>query len=927
VSIEKLAEEKKGDSSVSKQIWGTLAFLLLVGFVTELFAAEPEEICSVEGITEYRLDNGLQILLFPDASRPTVTVNLTIFVGSRHEGYGEAGMAHLLEHMLFKGTPDHPDIPKVLQERGARFNGTTWTDRTNYFETLPASNENLEFALRLEADRMVNSHIKGEDLASEMTVVRNEFERSENSASRVLRQRVTAVAFDWHNYGKSTIGNRSDIERVPLPKLRDFYRRFYQPDNAMVVVAGRFDEEKALGYVQKYFGSLPRPERKLDRTYTEEPAQDGQRTVELRRVGDVGLVSVAYHIPAGPHPEYAVVEVLGRVLATEPAGRLYKALVETKKATSISGNSVAWHDPGLLGMTATVRKENSLEEVRGTLIEEIERIGTEGVLEEEVERVKQQFLKSREEALADTRSVAIQLSNWAAQGDWRLYFLHRDRIKRVTAADVQEVAAKYLQQNNRTVGLFIPTAEPQRVAIPSRPDVTAMVRNYQGGEELREGEPFDPSPANVEARTARFELPGGTKVAFLPKKTRGETVHVQLTLRYGTADSLAGQNVASEVLPQLILRGTEQLSYQQLKDALDQNRVTLNGSGWAGGARFEMQTKRPHLLAALDLLQQVLRTPSLSAEEFELLRRERLASLEQAKTQPMALAFREFRRMVEPYSKNDVRYRPTVDEDIARTEAASLDQVKQLYDEFLGAQDAELVIVGDFDSFEVQQIIEEILSSWTAKQSYSRITEQAFPDVKTDQQAILTPDKANAVYAAGQTFAMNDSDPDYPALVIGNFILGGGFSSRLVDRVRRKEGFSYGVGSRLSTSALDNYSRVDIYAISNPENSPKVVETIAEEIELLLTDGITEEELALAKRGYLQSLTVRRTNDRTLTGILADTLSAERTMSYYADLEEKIQALTTEQVVTALRKRYDPKRLVVVTAGDFGNESAVATPQ
>src|SRR5271166_2600560 len=261
--------------------------ILAIGMGLVLSAARvradvPQKVTSVEGITEYRLDNGLRVLLFPDPSRPKVTVNLTVLVGSRHEGYGETGMAHLLEHMVFKGTPDHPDIPAAMKERGAQFNGSTTPDRTNYFETLSASDENLEFAIKLEADRMVNSPIKAEDLATEFSVVRNEFEMGENSPERVLSQRMMAVAYEWHNYGKSTIGNRSDIERVPVDNLRALYKKYYQPDNAMLVVAGKFAEQKALEYINKYFSALPRPERKLPATYTEEPPQDGQRVVTLR---------------------------------------------------------------------------------------------------------------------------------------------------------------------------------------------------------------------------------------------------------------------------------------------------------------------------------------------------------------------------------------------------------------------------------------------------------------------------------------------------------------------------------------------------------------------------------------------------------------------------------------------------------------------
>jgi len=192
-------------------------------------------VLELEGISEYRLNNGVKILLFPDGSKPQFTINVTVNVGSRHEGYGESGMAHLLEHMLFKGTDKFPDTPKWLKDRGVlNMNGTTWFDRTNYYETLPASDDNLEFAIEMEADRLVNSWIKGEDLASEMTVVRNEFERGENSPQRILMQRIMSTGFDWHNYGKSTIGNRSDIERVPVDRLREFYRKYYQPDNIMV---------------------------------------------------------------------------------------------------------------------------------------------------------------------------------------------------------------------------------------------------------------------------------------------------------------------------------------------------------------------------------------------------------------------------------------------------------------------------------------------------------------------------------------------------------------------------------------------------------------------------------------------------------------------------------------------------------------------
>src|SRR3984893_14923991 len=244
-----------------------------------------ERVTSVEGITEYRLANGLRVLLFPDPSKQTVTVNMTYLVGSAVEDYGETGMAHLLEHMVFKGSPKHTNIPQELTSHGARPNGSTSYDRTNYFETFSATDENLNWALDLESDRMVNSFIAKKDLDSEMTVVRNEFEQGENSPINVLNERVMETAYLWHNYGHPTIGARSDIEKVPIEHLQAFYRTYYQPDNAVLIVAGKFDENKTLELIQRKFGSIPKPTRDLPCPYTAEPTQDGQREVTLRRVG------------------------------------------------------------------------------------------------------------------------------------------------------------------------------------------------------------------------------------------------------------------------------------------------------------------------------------------------------------------------------------------------------------------------------------------------------------------------------------------------------------------------------------------------------------------------------------------------------------------------------------------------------------------
>jgi zinc protease len=880
--------------------------------------ADAKKVQSIEGITEYSLDNGLQVLLYPDPSRPTVTVNLTVLVGSRHEGYGETGMAHLLEHLVFKGTPTHKAIPRALQERGAQFNGSTWVDRTNYYETLPASEDNLEFALHLEADRLVNSFISQDDLMSEMTVVRSEFERGENSPANLLDNRIMAAAFDWHNYGKSTIGNRTDIERVPIKNLQAFYRKHYQPDNCVLVVAGRFDEAKAMELIEKYFGVLPRPKRQLDKTYTEEPPQDGERSVTLRRVGEVGLVALCYHVPSGPHPDNAVLDVLSNCLAMAPSGTLYKALVETKLATSVQAGNVSWHDPGVFQIQAEVRKGDSIDAVRDKMIELTEAAGEKPFSAEEIERAKQQLLKQRELAAANTSRIAVQLSEWAAMGDWRLYFLHRDRIEEVTAEQVQAAAKKYLRRENRTLGVFIPTDQAEKTEVPATPDLAAIFEGYKGRGEISAGEVFDVSPANIDARSKRIALPEGIKGLLLAKKNRGETVNLRLVLRYGNMDTLKGTTVAAQFLPELMTRGTKNLSRQQIEDTLDKNRANLSASGDVGSVTFSLQTKRENLPAVLDLLRQILREPTLPADEFDVLKRQYLAAAEEQLSDPAALAITRVRRAVSPYNKDDIRYIPTVEEEVERYGAVTVEQVKDLYAKFLGSQAGELVIVGDFDEQETVGALRAALSGWSTSESYARIPREYFPNVPGGLEKIETPDKANAVYMSGLTFAMKDSNPEYPAMVIGNYILGAGtLSSRLGDRVRQKDGLSYGVRSYVSADTLDARASLTINAICNPANIEKVNAAISEELDKLLADGVTEEELARSKQGYLQQQQVSRTNDAVLAVILSDSLFADRTMAYYAEQEQQIGDLTTDDVVNALRKYIDPKKLVIVDAGDF----------
>ncbi|WP_342380350.1 insulinase family protein [Myxococcus stipitatus] len=882
-------------------------------------------VTSVEGITEYRLPNGLRVLLFPDPTKPTVTVNVTYFVGSKHEGYGESGMAHLLEHLLLKGTPTTKNVPQALTERGARFNCTTSLDRTNYFETLPASDENLRWTLSFEADRMVNSFVSKKDLDSEMTVVRNEFEAGENNVRGILFKRILSAAYHWHGYGRSTIGARSDLENVPIERLQAFYRKYYRPDNAMLVVAGHFDEAKALSLIQGTFGKLKKPAEPIPATYTVEPTQDGEREVTLRRVGDIPVVASAYHVPEGGHPDFAAIHVLAEVLGNTPSGRLYKALVETKKSVNVGARGFQLRDPGLITFAADLRAGQPVEPAREALVKTVEEAARTPFTEEEVTRAKTDHLKALELRLNNSERSAISLSEWAATGDWRLMFLQRDRIGAVTVADVMRVAETYLKPSNRTLGTFIPTAKPERAEMPAPVDLPKVLEGYKGSAAVAQGEAFDPSPANVEARVQRGELTGGMKYALLPKKTRGEMVNAALYFHWGTEAALNGKSDAAVYAGKMLMRGSKKRTRQQLQDALDQLKARVSVGGGLEGASVYVECPRASLLKAMELVAEVLREPAFDEKEFALLKQERLAGLEAQRSEPRTQGNIALWRVLRGhYPKGHPHHVPTLEESIAGAKDATLEQARAFHKAFYGGSHAELAVVGDFEPKEIVALSGKLFNDWKSPAAYQRVPE-VFADMAPQAVALETPDKANAFYFAGQSLQLREDDADWPALMLGNFVLGGGFlNSRLATRIRQKDGLSYSVSSSLGASDLDAVGTFTTFAISAPENADRLESAMREEVTSALEKGYSAEELEKARSGLLEYRRTARAKNGGLASKLAWYLYLGRTLSFDAGVEEQLARLKPEDVRQAMSRHLSWPKVTRVKAGDFAGAAKKA---
>jgi zinc protease len=870
---------------------------------------------SVEGITEYRLPNGLKVLLFPDSSRPTITVNVTYKVGSRHENYGETGMAHLLEHMMFKGAPRHPDITRQFANRGMQFNGTTTFDRTNYFEVFDASGDNLQWALGMEADRMVNSFIARKDLDSEMTVVRNEYENGENSPGAVLMKRMQSLSYDWHAYGRPTIGNRSDIENVKISNLQAFYHTYYQPDNAVLLVAGKFDPAATLGTISRLFGAIPKPKRTLPQFWTVEPTQDGERTFAVRRQGDVQIVALGYKIPSGLHYDSDVINFASSILGDVPTGRLHHQLVESGMASEVFAYPQTGYAPGLQFFGAVVKKGAPIEPVRKALAETVENFVQHPPTPEEMERVRRAYLNEFERSLNDPQKVGVALSEAIALGDWRLYFIGRDRVKQVKLEEVPAAAGRYFRRDNRVTGTFIPDDHPERAAIPAAPTADSLLKDFKPQNGNYTSEDFAPTQENILKRTT-LVTEGGVRLALLPKKTRGATVSVDLRQHIGDEKNLFGKHAVPGLTAAMLMRGTSKYTRVQLADLFDKLKIS--------GSLTHFETTRENLPEALRLVAHVMKEASFPAAEFDQLRQQVLVGLEAGKGEPQELAGRALAEHFDIYPPGDVRHETTLEEDVADVKAATLDELKAFHRDYYGTVPAQMAIVGDFDAKQIAPLVDELFGHWQAKEHVAPVLRR-YADIPPFKKTLDTPDKENGFYAARLNLDLNVDDDSYPALMLANYIFGeGGLRSRLMDRIRQKEGLSYGGGSQLVAGDLDRAGMFAISAIAAPQNLRRVDQAVREELARAVKDGFTQAELDGAKSGLMQQRVQNRSDDGVVAAGWTAYLYRGKTYEWSQQFERKLMAVTLPQLNALFRKSIDPAKLSVVMAGD--QKKAAAAP-
>ena len=882
----------------------------------------PTFVRQLGGIEEYRLPNGLQVLLFPDATQTTTTVNITYCVGSRHEVAGEYGMAHLLEHMLFKGSARHPDIWAALAARGVGHDATTTHDRTSYYASFNADADTLAFLLDLEADRMVNSRVAKADLDTEMTVVRNEFERRENDPAVVLAQRVDAAAFAWHPYGRSVLGTLSDIENVPIEKLRAFYKRYYRPDNATLMIAGGFDKATTLALIARHFGPTPKPATSIPQPYTVEPAQDGERSVVVRRVGGQPLLRAAYHVPAQAHPDMPALFVYRLLMNRGLVGRLDRELADAGlTAVSATLNIGVGVDPGLASLNAALPPDADMDKVQAVLTDLLEGRSAKPFEERDLLRVRDSLAKGLRQQIKNPEALIEQLPNFIGAGDWRLWFKQIQDAAKVTLADVERVRAAYFKPANRTLGRYLPSAAVERVEIPAAPPLETYLAELQPPPQVDEGELLDPTPAVLESRTERTTLPSGIALHTLRKQTRGNTVALEMQLRWGERDPALARK-AARMVALLMGRGSEGYSLQQLRDALTKLGAGAEIWGDEQGATIKVSAERDALLPALRLMADVLRRPLLSQASFDSQVASDISAVDASRQALETLreeAMRAHVNAARGVKLGDADYLMSVDERIARLKSVTLDDVKRFYADYWSANEAQVSVAGALPDGLADEV-ERLFGDWKKPSApkYVRHIPQhvAVPAARFDAVA---RDKASAIVKLEQALPLNAEDPDYLPLAMAVRIFGVGMESRLSERVRQKEGLTYSIGVSLDASDWGNAGSFGIEASYAPQNRDRIIAVVQEEIRRMSAEGVTTAELARDKKSFLESRKATRIELVQLAGYLAALAEKGETWSLFQRQDDAIAAVTVEQVNAAWRNYIHAESFIISTAGDFKN--------
>ncbi len=860
-----------------------------------------------KGIVEYRFDrNGLKVLLSENHAKPVVTYMTLFHVGSRNEAVGYTGSTHFLEHMMFKGTPDHNPqdengVFEMIKPLGNLLNATTWFDRTNYFECVPS--QHLALCIELEADRMRNLMIRQDDRDSEMSVVRNEMERGENDPDSVMMGEIYAVAFREHPYHHPTIGWRSDVEGVPLERMKQFYDDYYWPNNCTVMVRGDFESIEALKLIAQYYGHIPSSPKPIPAVYTVEPAQEGERRFELRRAGDLPRVWAAFHVPEAAHEDTYALAAMAAILgsSSQKSSRLYKRLIESGMASGASSGHMQQHDPGLFIVSASVAAQSSLDDVETAILDELTRLASEPVTASELKRACNANSKGTILGALDPMGWANMIAEGEASVDWRWAMEFDDLFDRVSAADVQRVAQKYFSKDNRTVGHFIPKVEDAPAAIETEVEASAMMPVSTGN--------------NFASQVTKRVLSNGL-TAFVQSIPGSGAVSLSGKVRAGESFG-GGFSLLPELAAYQLTLGSHKYSKTDIAEMLEDMGPSASRFSFgtdAFGVSFGGSVVADDFSLFVSIIGELMRNPLYSDQELKRSKSLFASFLTSSANDSDSVANNTLARKL--YDSSSPYAEKSYAELSAELEQITVDMLGGFHREHYSPKSTIITIVGDIDEAAAFDLLEQVFGDWTGPDA-KEIQIPSLVVSTRDRVDVRMSDKKNVDIVIGLPVDVKRTGADFYAARIADLALGGDtIGSRLGKVVRVKHGLTYGINSQFSNTAFGGAPWLITLTVA-PSNIDKALGLVDEVLGEYIKNGITDRELTdltnQAVAGFQIGLRTDLAIAGTITSIAFLGFGVDELDSYPA----KMKSVTKEQVNEAVRKYFRLDQAVTVVCGTF----------
>ncbi|MBS1992813.1 MAG: insulinase family protein [Cyanobacteria bacterium SZAS LIN-3] len=926
----------------------------MVNSVDTKSSGVPTKVGEVKEVAEYRLDNGLRVLISENHSAPVATLLVVYRVGSRNEGVGFTGSTHFLEHMLFKGTEEHNNdkgngMDDLLTQIGAHWNATTWFDRTSYYEVVP--NDFLELCIELEADRMRNLRLRQEDRDSEMSVVRNELERGENHPEEALEKELYAIAFREHPYHHPTIGWRSDVEGVPMDRLRQFYDTFYWPDNATVIALGDFATADALSMINHHFGKIPRAPQPIPTVYTTEPPQEGERRFEVNRAGDMPRVWIGYHVPEATHADNHAIAAMRQLLGStyERSSRLYKRLIDTSLANEVFARHDDLRDPGLFIVGATINPGVDLQRVEKELLEEIERLSLEAASDAELKRIKSSNAKGTILSKADPSSLAFMLGEAESKADWKWLMEYDDKFDAVSKEDIMRVAGTYFSKRNRTVGYFLPKDDGDVCSDDDEMDFDPDSQDFDDeivNEEMeapapagKSGDGMEPlySPAEIKSflelkpipvtvtfknkatstyvsKVRKEMLPNGMTI-LLMQNPGTESVALSLNMKAGRYFSYQMPGSPAELVGDLLPTGSRHYDKTKIAEMLEE-------MGCPGGLEFFVDNYRigvgaqlvvSDLPEYLDLLNDVVRNPLLADDELAKIKVEWASRFLESKMNTRSMAWNKLRQAL--YPVGHPFYDKGFDEQAKELEGITSETLHAVHKKHFSPANTIITLVGDIDLEQSLKLIADRFGDWKGEKApLIEIADVGLPAAASRLDVFL-PEKASVDIVMAHPCQLKRSAEDFYAARIGNAALGQDtITSRLGQVVRDKAGLTYGIYSSFSDTAFGG-APWTVSLSSNPKNVDRALQLIDVTLSDYLSKGISKEDLAKESGRALGSFKVGLASSMGIARVLTEFEFLGLGAEELDRIQERYMTLTKEKVDQAMKLYFHPEKSITVVSG------------